>query len=371
MPRYTPFSLLLLLLFLLVLPPHTPAFLLVSRTTVPRRPCTLLHSSPPDNDTPTPQDPPTPPSSSTPSLSPPPPANDTRETLTAREYFFGKEGEFDEDLAYLGISRQRLLLNTAVATALALGANFVGVTSALLNTFSTPEQMDGWKVDVLYPVRGFKRYVDSDDGYEFRYPQSWLSDQAVFLAETQARTASIAPLPSSPSSFSTSLSSPLPRRLPTSVPPSTPPSIARGKGVRPDAAFGPPGGNREENLSLVKSTVMPGFTLEGTLGAPAAAAELLLSTAIAPPGSGKVARLVDAREERRGQGVFDGKVYVFEYVVGREGGREGGGLHSLSVIAARPEENKLFTLTVLAPERRWTEREKELREVAQSFRLSR
>jgi len=24
-------------------------------------------------------------------------------------------------------------------------------------------------VDVLYPVRGFKRFVDSEDGYEFRY----------------------------------------------------------------------------------------------------------------------------------------------------------------------------------------------------------
>jgi hypothetical protein len=118
---------------------------------------------------------------------------------------------------------------------------------------------------------------------------------------------------------------------------------------------------------------MPGFSLEGTLGAPTAAAELLLSTAIAPPGSGKVARLVDAREEGRegGMGGGGGKVYVFEYVVGREGGREGGGLHSLSVIAARPEENTLFTLTVLAPESRWAEREKELREVAKSFRLTR
>jgi len=81
--------------------------------------------------------------------------------------------------------------------------------------------------------------------------------------------------------------------------------------------------------------------------------------------------LVDAREEGREGGVEGGKVYVFEYVVGKEGGREKGGLHSLSVIAARPEENTLFTLTVLAPERRWGEREKELREVARSFRLTR
>ena len=56
---------------------------------------------------------------------------------------------------------------------------------------------------------------------------------------------------------------------------------------------------------------------------------------------------------------------------GGKGGGRGGGLHSLSVIAARPEENTLFTLTVLAPEKRWAEREKELREVAKSFRLTR
>jgi hypothetical protein len=37
------------------------------------------------------------------------------------EYFFGKEGEFDADLEYIGINRRRLVLNVAVATTLALG----------------------------------------------------------------------------------------------------------------------------------------------------------------------------------------------------------------------------------------------------------
>ena len=44
-----------------------------------------------------------------------------------------------------------------------------------------------------------------------------------------------------------------------------------------------------ENLSVIRSSVMPGFSLRGTLGEPAEAAERLLRTAIAPPGSGKYA----------------------------------------------------------------------------------
>lgn len=42
-----------------------------------------------------------------------------------------------------------------------------------------------------------------------------------------------------------------------------------------------------ENVSLVKSGLMPGFSLRGTLGEPREAAEKLLSTVIAPPDSGK------------------------------------------------------------------------------------
>lgn len=117
---------------------------------------------------------------------------------------------------------------------------------------------------------------------------------------------------------------------------------------------------------MVKSSVMPGFTLQGTLGAPRQAAETLLATAIAPPGSGKNATLIGARAETREPG---GLVYEFEYVVRRDEGPRRFALHSLSVIAARPEEDTLFTLTVLAPESRWWEREKELRQVAGSFRL--
>jgi hypothetical protein len=108
--------------------------------------------------------------------------------------------------------------------------------------------------------------------------------------------------------------------------------------------------------------------MQGTLGAPWRAAETLLATAIAPPGSNKNATLIDARAETREPG---GLVYELEYIVRREEGPRRFALHSLSVIAARPAENTLFTLTVLAPESRWKEREGQLRQVAESFRLLR
>lgn len=48
-----------------------------------------------------------------------------------------------------------------------------------------------------------------------------------------------------------------------------------------------PGGDGIENVSVVKSELMPGFSLKKTLGEPKEAAEKLLSTVIAPPDSGK------------------------------------------------------------------------------------
>lgn len=78
-----------------------------------------------------------------------------------------------------------------MAAALALGANFIGVTSAILGALPQ-DTVDDLKLDVLYPIRGFKRFVDKEDGYEFRYPKAWLEDQAVLLAESRERAAAAA-----------------------------------------------------------------------------------------------------------------------------------------------------------------------------------
>lgn len=87
----------------------------------------------------------------------------------------------------------------SVATVLALGADILGTTSALLGNLP-PDTVDELqyvknvgrrgsidagaccsilmpsipihtRLDVLYPIRGFKRFVNKDAGYEFRYPK--------------------------------------------------------------------------------------------------------------------------------------------------------------------------------------------------------
>ncbi|CAN0532404.1 unnamed protein product, partial [Ectocarpus sp. 12 AP-2014] len=71
-----------------------------------------------------------------------------------------------------------------------------------------------------------------------------------------------------------------------------------------------PGGDGIENVSVVKSELMPGFSLKRTLGDPKEAAEKILSTVIAPPDSGREWELLDAFEDNREPG---GLVYQFEY----------------------------------------------------------
>ncbi|CAM9862670.1 unnamed protein product [Choristocarpus tenellus] len=107
---------------------------------------------------------------------------------------------------------------------------------------------------------------------------------------------------------------------------------------------------------------MGGFSMQGTMGTPQEAATKLLSSFIAPPGSGKEWELIDAFGEERLPG---GLVYQFEYLVRGPGFR----VHNIGVIAARG--STLFTVTVLNPEDRWGgQRERRLRQVARSFRLT-
>ena len=144
---------------------------------------------------------------------------------------------------------------------------------------------------------------------------------------------------------------------------------------------------------------MIGFSLHGTLGEPAEAAERLLSSAIAPPGSGKLAnsavivtnyfhlfdhlclthfsrtyRLLSASEDLR-----DGiPIYTFEYTIDSNPSPSpspspsstlrGIHQHTISVVASRGTE--LYTLTVTAPTFLWESEQTVLRTVTNSFALS-
>ena len=75
-------------------------------------------------------------------------------------------------------SRRRLIIGLSLASFVALGGNLGGVTSALLS-------LDGGRVaaatglDMVVPVKGFKRCRDTGNGFEFLYPARWLADQTI------------------------------------------------------------------------------------------------------------------------------------------------------------------------------------------------
>lgn len=246
-----------------------------------------------------------------------------------KTYFLGEEGEFVSDVKRAGIDVRRFISFNLLALALALGANFVGVTSTLMSN-TNPEFFRSLKLDQLYQINGLFRHVDDD--VEFLYPQNWLADQTVTLANARERELPLALRERQQATFR----------------------------VRPNAAYGPMGSDGRDNVSVIKSSVMEGFSLKGTLGAPREAAERLLANVIAAPGSGKTATLLDAYADVR-----DGQpAYVFEYTI-----QKGDNFyqHSVSVIMSR--DNTLYTLTAVSPESKWAAQEETVKKIAQSFRL--
>jgi hypothetical protein len=64
---------------------------------------------------------------------------------------------------------------------LAIGANFAGITSTIL-TNTNPTFFRSLKVDQLYGINHFQRYIDTNNNhFEFLYPDNWFIDQNVLL----------------------------------------------------------------------------------------------------------------------------------------------------------------------------------------------
>jgi hypothetical protein len=61
------------------------------------------------------------------------------------------------------VFRRRFILGTATGTVIALGADFLGSTSAVLSL--NPEFFRGIRADVLYPIRGYKRCYETSRGF--------------------------------------------------------------------------------------------------------------------------------------------------------------------------------------------------------------
>uniref|UniRef100_A0A7S3ENR3 PsbP C-terminal domain-containing protein n=1 Tax=Rhodosorus marinus TaxID=101924 RepID=A0A7S3ENR3_9RHOD len=257
------------------------------------------------------------------------------EKTDLRTFLFGKEGEFDRDLGVLGSDRRRFFTGLGLSTALVLGGNLLGSTSAVLSMNANTSR--ALKLDVVYPVGGFKRYISKGD-YEFIYPGDWVEDYAVALADGAGRAG----------------------RLDYSMKKPVKQSIG------PQVAFGRPGRDSRENVSVIKSDIHTpaGFSLQSSLGSPLDAGEQLLRVAIAPEGSGRTATLVGASDRD------SGRYYIFEYIVkGRDRKGQEFENHNLSVVAGRQGDNSLFTFTMLSPEALWTKNRERFWVAAESFHV--
>jgi hypothetical protein len=240
----------------------------------------------------------------------------------------------------LNTSPRRIFLSTLTSSGIALVSNFCGITSKILeNTSENLVEQSG--LDLIYPRGAMKRFKSGEYKYSFVIPKEWVQDTAVELAKIQNRSA----------------------RLDYSM-------KRTSNGSIPDVAYGPPGyfnergiSQSDTNVSTIVSKVKPGFTLQ-SLGNPTQAAEFLLKYSIAPEGSGKIATLLAANEEIRGQS----KVYQFEYTLDR--GNKGDPLRAASAIAVSNNGN-LVTLTVVSLEKEWENPllEAKLTKIAQSFKL--
>ncbi|CAK9874901.1 unnamed protein product [Sphagnum jensenii] len=229
---------------------------------------------------------------------------------------------------------RRFVLGTSVGLLVALGANFLGVTSALLSL--NPALSRAARVDVLYPVQGYKRCLETSRGFEFIYPAQWVGDQRLlYRAVERAERERSLDLPS--------LQQQQNRRS-----------------IDPVVAFGPPGSNGELNVSIVVAPTLPGFMLE-KLGGPKEAGETLLHRFIAPEGSNKVANLVNA-ERRDNMGVV---FYTLEFIV------EGPAFSRHNVAVYATSSGELFSLNAQSPKALWPNVQNQFREMANSFRLLR
>jgi len=230
---------------------------------------------------------------------------------------------------------RRFVLGTSVGLLVALGANFLGVTSALLSL--NPALSRAARVDVLYPVQGYKRCLETSRGFEFIYPAQWVGDQRLlYRAVERAERERSLDLPSLQQQQN------------------------RRRSIDPVVAFGPPGSNGELNVSIVVAPTLPSFTLE-KLGGPKEAGETLLHRFIAPEGSNKVANLVNA-ERREDMGVV---FYTLEFIV------EGPAFSRHNVAVYATSGGELFSLNAQSPKALWPNVKNQFREMANSFRLLR
>lgn len=253
----------------------------------------------------------------------------------------------------LGPSPRRAILPVIGSTAFALAANLWGSGSLVLSL--APEAARKQRLDCFYPVSdlprypytagrldydpGFKRYYDEQGRFEFTFPARYVQDTTVFLRNADAAYT---------------------RRM---LDPTLGPMGQPRRPMGPEVAFGPPGANAEENLSVVIGNLPPGFSLRGTLGAPAEAAERLISQKIAKPGVRETTLLGAVERTSARSGLV---LYQFEYKVDYPNSSQA---PTYTVCVVGTKRDTLYTFASRVPEPVWEKSAQVLREVADSFAL--
>lgn len=236
--------------------------------------------------------------------------------------------------------RRRLLVGVGSASLVALGADFGGITSFLLGL--SPESGRGLKLDVVYPIRGYSRCIETNEGFEFIYPAKWVGDQTLLYRAVEK------------TEFERALDPP---------PISTAKSNNRRRSIsEPVVAFGPPGTSGELNVSVIVSPVPQDFSIEA-FGGPKEVGEAVVRTIT---GSGrrpdvKGILIESALREDPAKNV---KYYELEFRVESPSFRR----HNLAVCCSRG--GRLFTLNAQAPESAWPEVKSEFHTIARSFSLT-
>uniref|UniRef100_A0A0F7CZB1 Photosystem II reaction center PsbP family protein n=1 Tax=Hypseocharis bilobata TaxID=253189 RepID=A0A0F7CZB1_9ROSI len=233
---------------------------------------------------------------------------------------------------------RRFLLGIGSASLVAVGANFAGITSFLLG-FS-PQTGRDLKLDVLYPIGGYSRCIDPNEGFEFIYPVNWVGDQTLLYraagkAESQR---SLDPPPLN--------------------------GDRRRRNVNePVAAFGPPGSSGELNVSVIVSPISLDFSIEA-FGRPKEVGEALVRTIAGSSQHPNVKGGTLIESTLREDSLRKVKYYELEFRV------ESPTFHRHNIAVCCVRNGRLYTLNAQAPESTWPEVKSDIHVIADSFSLT-
>lgn len=234
--------------------------------------------------------------------------------------------------------QRRLLVGVGSASLVAVGANFGGITSFLLGL--SPESGRNVKLDVLYPIGGYSRCIETNEGFEFIYPATWVGDQRLLYraAEKTEYERSLDPPPLNDRKS----------------------SDGRRKNVNePVVAFGPPGSSGELNVSVIVSQVPPDFSIEA-FGGPKEVGEAVVRTIT---GSRLDVKGTLTESSLREDSLRKVNYYKLEFRVESPAFHR----HNLAVCCARG--GRLYTLNAQAPESAWPNVKADFYRIADSFSI--